>query len=73
MIQEFITTNQRVEFFFKENIEIYVKDKKIDTLLFQVDEYKINEENLKRTIIELQNENFLLSMEMQKYKNVQEV
>lgn len=63
-------TNNKIQSYFKDHIEIFIKDKNVERLLFEVDEYKLNEETLRRNIEDLHNENFLLNMEIQKFKEV---
>lgn len=73
IIKQFIETNIELNNFYKKNFDInneylVVKKSYIEKLKFQIDELKLQDERNNKTIDSIQNENFLLTMELSKYK-----
>ena len=73
IIKEFINTNQEIKNFFTKNFDIksdylMVEKSYLNKLNFQIDELKIQEEQNSKMIDSLQSENFLLNMELTKFK-----
>ena len=73
IIKQFIDTNQELINFYKKNLDVnneylLVQKSYIEKLKFQIDELKIQDERNNKMIDSIQNENFLLTMELSKYK-----
>ena len=73
IIKQFIETNIELSNFYKKNFDInneylIVQKSFIEKLKFQIDELKLQDERNNKTIDSIQNENFLLTMELSKYK-----
>ena len=73
IIKQFIETNKELTEFYKKNLDVnneylIVQKSYIEKLKFQIDELKLQDERNNKTIDSLQNENFLLTMELSKYK-----
>ena len=73
IINQFIETNKELSEFYKKNFDInneylIVQKSLIEKLKFQIDELKLQDERNNKTIDSIQNENFLLTMELSKYK-----
>ena len=73
IIKQFIETNKELTEFYKKNFDInneylIVQKSFIEKLKFQIDELKLQDERNNKTIDSIQNENFLLTMELAKYK-----
>ena len=73
IIKQFIETNKELTEFYKKNFDInndylIVQKSYIEKLKFQIDELKLQDERNNKTIDSIQNENFLLTMELAKYK-----
>jgi len=81
-IKQFIEVNKEIKEFFKSNLisqkgsktlkEInlaLIDQMSLDKMKFQIEEYKIEEDNKLNQIEELESENFLLNMEIMKYKS----
>lgn len=73
IIKQFIETNKELSEFYKKNFDInneylIVQKSFIEKLKFQIDELKLQDERNNKTIDSIQNENFLLTMELAKYK-----
>lgn len=84
-IKQFTESNKEIKEFFKQNLiskngvktlkEInlaLIDQMTLDKMKFQIEEYKIQEDNKLKQIEELESENFLLNMEMMKYKSENE-
>lgn len=80
-IKQFSETSKEIKEFFKQNLiskngvktlkEInlaLIDQMSLNKMKFQIEEYKIQEDNKSKQIEELESENFLLNMEMMKYK-----
>ena len=73
IIKQFIETNKELSEFYKKNFDVnneylIVQKSYIEKLKFQIDELKLQDERNNKTIDSIQNENFLLTMELSKYK-----
>ena len=73
IIKQFIETNKELTEFYKKNLDVnneylIVQKSYIEKLKFQIDELKLQDERNNKTIDSIQNENFLLTMELSKYK-----
>jgi len=73
IIKQFIETNKELTEFYKKNFDInndylIVQKSYIEKLKFQIDELKLQDERNNKTIDSIQNENFLITMELAKYK-----
>ena len=73
IIKQFIETNKELTEFYKKNFDInndylIVQKSYIEKLKFQIEELKLQDERNNKTIDSIQNENFLLTMELAKYK-----
>ena len=73
IIKQFIETNKELTEFYKKNFDVnneylIVQKSYIEKLKFQIDELKLQDERNNKTIDSIQNENFLLTMELAKYK-----
>ena len=73
IIKQFIDTNKELTDFYKKNFDVnneylIVQKSFIEKLKFQIDELKLQDERNNKTIDSIQNENFLLTMELAKYK-----
>ena len=73
IINQFIDTNKELINFYKKNLDVnkeyfIVRKSYIEKLKFQIEELKLQDERNNRTIDSIQNENFLLTMELAKYK-----
>jgi len=73
IIKQFIETNKELTEFYKKNFDInndylIIQKSYIEKLKFQIDELKLQDERNNKTIDSIQNENFLLTMELAKYK-----
>ena len=73
IIKQFIETNKELSEFYKKNFDVnneylIVQKSFIEKLKFQIDELKLQDERNNKTIDSIQNENFLLTMELAKYK-----
>lgn len=81
-IKEFIDLNKELKDFFRQNliskngvktlkeINLALIDQiSLDKMKFQLEEYRLNENNKSKLIEELESENFLLSMEIMKLKS----
>ena len=73
IIKEFIKTNQEIKNFFIKNFDLkseylMVEKSYLNKLNFQIDELKIQDEQNSKIIDSLQSENFLLNMELTKFK-----
>ena len=73
IINQFIDTNKELINFYKKNLDVnkeyfIVQKSYIEKLKFQIEELKLQDERNNRTIDSIQNENFLLTMELAKYK-----
>ena len=73
IIKQFIDTNKELTEFYKKNFDVnneylIVQKSYIEKLKFQIDELKLQDERNNKTIDSIQNENFLLTMELAKYK-----
>ena len=73
IIKEFIKTNQEIKNFFIKNFYLkseylMVEKSYLNKLNFQIDELKIQDEQNSKIIDSLQSENFLLNMELTKFK-----
>ena len=73
IIKQFIETNKELIEFYKKNLDVnneylIVQKSYIEKLKFQIDELKLQDERNNKTIDSIQNENFLLTMELSKYK-----
>jgi len=73
IINQFIDTNKELINFYKKNLDVnneyfIVQKSYIEKLKFQIEELKLQDERNNKTIDSIQNENFLLTMELAKYK-----
>lgn len=81
-IKNFCEINKEIKEFFKQNLisqkgvktlkEInlaLIDQMTLDKMKFQIEEYKMQEDNKSKRIEELESENFLLNMEIMKYKS----
>ena len=73
IINQFIDTNKELINFYKKNLDVnkeyfIVRKSYIEKLKFQIEELKLQDERNNKTIDSIQNENFLLTMELAKYK-----
>ena len=73
IIKQFIDTNNELINFYKKNLDVnneylIVQKSFIEKLKFQIEELKLQDERNNKTIDSIQNENFLLTMELSKYK-----
>ena len=73
IINEFIETNKELSEFYKKHFDInneyiIIQKSYLEKLKFQIDELKLQDERNNKTIDSIQNENFLLTMELSKYK-----
>ena len=73
IIKQFIETNNELNNFYKKNLDVnneylIVQKSYIEKLKFQIDELKLQDERNNKMIDSIQNENFLLTMELAKYK-----
>ena len=73
IINKFIETNKELSEFYKKHFDInneyiIIQKSYLEKLKFQIDELKLQDERNNKTIDSIQNENFLLTMELSKYK-----
>ena len=73
IIKQFIETNNELNNFYKKNLDVnneylIVQKSYIEKLKFQIEELKLQDERNNKMIDSIQNENFLLTMELAKYK-----
>ena len=73
IIKQFIETNIELTNFYKKNLDInneylIIQKSYLEKLKFQIEELKLQDERNNKTIDSIQNENFLLTMELSKYK-----
>ena len=73
IIKQFIDTNNELNNFYKKNLDVnneylIVQKSYIEKLKFQIEELKLQDERNNKMIDSIQNENFLLTMELAKYK-----
>ena len=73
IIKQFIDTNKELIDFYKKNLDVnneylLVQKSYVEKLKFQIEELKLQDERNNKTIDSIQNENFLLTMELSKYK-----
>ena len=73
IINQFIDTNKELINFYKKNLDVnneylIVQKSYIEKLKFQIEELKLQDERNNKMIDSIQNENFLLTMELSKYK-----
>ena len=73
IINQFIDTNKELINFYKKNLDVnneyfIVQKSYIEKLKFQIEELKLQDERNNKDIDSIQNENFLLTMELAKYK-----
>ena len=73
IIKQFIETNIELTNFYKKNLDInneylIIQKSYVEKLKFQIEELKLQDERNNKTIDSIQNENFLLTMELSKYK-----
>ena len=73
IINQFIDTNKELINFYKKNLDVnkeyfIVRKSYLEKLKFQIEELKLQDERNNKTIDSIQNENFLLTMELAKYK-----
>ena len=73
IIKQFIDTNKDLIEFYKKNLDVnneylIVQKSFIEKLKFQIEELKLQDERNNKMIDSIQNENFLLTMELSKYK-----
>ena len=73
IINQFIETNKELIDFYKKNLDInneylLVQKSYVEKLKFQIEELKLQDERNNKMIDSIQNENFLLTMELSKYK-----
>ena len=73
IIKQFIDTNKELITFYKKNLDVnneylLVQKSYIEKLKFQIEELKLQDERNNKMIDSIQNENFLLTMELSKYK-----
>ena len=73
IIKQFIDTNKDLIDFYKKNLDVnneylIVQKSFIEKLKFQIEELKLQDERNNKMIDSIQNENFLLTMELSKYK-----
>ena len=73
IINQFIETNKALIDFYKKNLDInneylLVQKSYVEKLKFQIEELKLQDERNNKMIDSIQNENFLLTMELSKYK-----
>ena len=78
IINQFIDTNKELINFYKKNLDVnneyfIVQKSYIEKLKFQIEELKLQDEMNNKTIDSIQNENFLLTMELAKYKINQKI
>jgi len=84
-IKEFIDVNKEIKEFFKQNIIskngdktlkdinlAFIDNMTLEKMKFQIEELKIQENNILKQVEELESENFLLNMEITKYKSENE-
>ncbi len=73
IIKQFIDTNKELIDFYKKNLDVnneylLVQKSYLEKLKFQIEELKLQDERNNKMIDSIQNENFLLTMELSKYK-----
>ena len=73
IIKQFIDTNKELINFYKKNLDVnneylLVQKSYLEKLKFQIEELKLQDERNNKMIDSIQNENFLLTMELSKYK-----
>ena len=73
IINQFIETNNELINFYKKNLDVnneylIVQKSYIEKLKFQIEELKLQDERNNKMVDSIQNENFLLTMELSKYK-----
>ena len=73
IIKQFIETNKELTEFYKKNFDenneyLIIQKSYIEKLKFQIEELKLQDERNNKMIDSIQNENFLLTMELSKYK-----
>ena len=73
IINQFILTNKELKNFFVKNFDrnyeyVMIEKNNLDKLNYQIEEFKIQEEILNKKIDDLENENFLLNMELTKFR-----
>ena len=73
IIKQFIDTNKELIDFYKKNLDVnneylLVQKSYVEKLKFQIEELKLQDERNNKMIDSIQNENFLLTMELSKYK-----
>ena len=73
IINQFIDTNKELIKFYKKNLDenneyLLVQKSYIEKFKFQIEELKLQDERNNKMIDSIQNENFLLTMELSKYK-----
>ena len=73
IIKQFIDTNKELIDFYKKNLDgnneyLLVQKSYLEKLKFQIEELKLQDERNNKMIDSIQNENFLLTMELSKYK-----
>ena len=73
IIKQFIETNNELNNFYKKNLDVnneylIVQKSYLEKLKFQIEELKLQDERNNKMIDSIQNENFLLTMELAKYK-----
>ena len=73
IIKQFIETNKELSEFYKKNFDenneyLIIQKSYIEKLKFQIEELKLQDERNNKMIDSIQNENFLLTMELSKYK-----
>ena len=73
IIKQFIDTNKELINFYKKNLDVnneylLVQKSYVEKLKFQIEELKLQDERNNKMIDSIQNENFLLTMELSKYK-----
>ena len=73
IIKQFIETNKELINFYKKNLDanneyLIVQKSYIEKMKFQIEELKLQDERNNKMVDSIQNENFLLTMELSKYK-----
>ena len=73
IINQFIDTNKELINFYKKNLDVnneylIIQKSYVEKLKFQIEELKLQDERNNKMIDSIQNENFLLTMELSKYK-----
>ena len=70
IINDFVESNRDLQIYMKNNIEHHIKESKVDEILLELNELKLNQKILENTINQLKNENYLLNLDNNNLKGV---